>query len=115
MSDPAKPLDPRTRDVMVRRVRTAGRLIGVLAAGAAAALSAVAAHAFKGHDGHKANATVVTRRPRPAPRVSVPPPEHVPAIDNAPAPLAAPAEPPAAAAPVEQAAPPPPPETSGGS
>lgn len=120
MPEPAASLDPRARDTFVRRARHAGRLIGVVAAGASAALSVVAAHAFKGHDGrHARTVTAAARaRTRPAPRnTSVPPPEHVPAISGAPAPLETPAAPPAAAdpaasAPVEAA---PPPETSGGS
>jgi len=112
------PLDPRRRDAMVRRVRNAGRLVGIGAAGATAALSVVAANAFKGHDGRKARTVARVAASRPAPRTSVPPPEDVPAISGAPAPLQAPAAPPASAA-VPQAAVPqeaaPPPETSGGS
>jgi hypothetical protein len=93
---------PADRDRAVRRLRAAGWSLGALAAALSVALSAVAAHAFKGHDG----------RTKPAvARVSVPPAQHVPAIAGAPAPLEPPAAPPVAVTPQPQ----PQPETSGGS
>lgn len=106
MPEPAARLDPRARDVFVSRARHFGRLIGFAAASATAALSVVAAHAFKGHDGRKARTITATARTRPVRShgTVVPPPEHVPAISGAPAPLEAPSSPPAAAS--SQASPP---------
>lgn len=99
MSQASSPT-PADRDRAVRRVRIAGWSVGAAAAALSVAFSAVAAHAFKGHDG----------RARPvAPRVTVAPAQHVPAIAGAPAPLEPPAAPPVAVQPQPQ------PETSGGS
>ena len=119
----ATPLDPNGRDRAIRRVRSAARLVALAAAGATATLSVVAAHAFKGHDGRKASTTAKPVRTRTVPAapkaIEVPPPQQVPAISGAPAPLAAPSTPPASAPPPpppEPApAPAPAPETSGGS
>jgi len=97
---PATSPSPADRDRAVRRVRVAGWSLGAAAAALSVALSAVAAHAFKGHDG-RAKPVVA--------RVAVPPAQHVPAIAGAPAPLEPPAAPPVAAPPQPQ------PETSGGS
>jgi hypothetical protein len=71
--------------------------VGVGAAGLTAALSVVAAHAFKGHTGKVKVAAAISRRHRGAAGVSVPAPQDVPAISGAPAPLEPPGEPPAAA------------------
>src|SRR4051812_23519416 len=108
------PLDPQARDRFVRRTRHVGRLVGIAAAGATALLSVVAAHAFKGHDGRKARAVAARVHPRAATaRPTVPPPDNVPSIFGAAAPIQAPSAPPAAAAPAP--VPQPAPETSGGS
>jgi hypothetical protein len=113
-------LDPSARDRLVRRVRHAGRLLAVATAGATTVFSVVAAHAFRGHNGKSRTRRAVAAT-TPAPRVRVPPPQHVPAIAGAPPPLQPPAEPPASApapAPATSApapAPAPAPETSGGS
>jgi hypothetical protein len=91
---------PADRDRAVRRVRVAGWSVGAAAAALSVAFSAVAAHAFKGHDG----------RPKPTVgRTTVPPAQQVPAIAGAPQPLEPPAAPPTAAPAEVQ------PETSGGS
>jgi hypothetical protein len=104
------PTDPAARDRSVRNVRIVAWATGLGAAGLTAALSVVAAHAFKGHDG-KAKAASPVHSARPVARLKVPPPQHVPAIADAPAPLQPPAQPPAAAPPPEQVSP----QTSGGS
>jgi hypothetical protein len=97
----------RARDRALRVVRTAGWAVGLASAGLTAGLSVVAAQAFKGHDGK----TKVTTAPAPVRRlvrpehVSVPPPQRVPAISGAPAPITPPAQPPAATPPVDQSAP----------
>jgi hypothetical protein len=104
------PTDPAARDRSVRTVRLVAWVTGLGAAGLTAALSVVAAHAFKGHDG-QAKAASLVRIARPAARLKVPPPQNVPAISGAPAPLQPPAQPPAAAPPAEQD----PAQTSGGS
>lgn len=104
------PTDPAARDRSVRTVRVVAWVSGIGAAGLTALFSGVAAHAFKGHDG-KAKAASPARSSRPLARVSVPPPQDVPAISGAPAPLQPPAQPPAAAPPTEQA----PAQASGGS
>jgi hypothetical protein len=108
--------DPVTRDRSVRTVRIVAWASGLGAAGLTAALSVVAAHAFKGHDG-KAKSASPVRSARPLARVTVPPPQDVPAISGAPAPLQPPAQPPAAAPPPTEQPPAqsPPAETSGGS
>jgi hypothetical protein len=90
-------VDPLARDRLVRRMRTAGWVVGATAAGATALLSVVAAHAFRGHDGSATRAAVPARAP--ASQVSVAPPQHVPAIDGAPAPLQPPPSPPEAVPP----------------
>ncbi|HTN22818.1 MAG TPA: hypothetical protein VL120_02455 [Solirubrobacteraceae bacterium] len=104
----AAQLDPAGRDRAVTAARIVAWASAIAAAGAAAGFSVAAAHAFKGHDG---TATVVRAPRRPAAeRVRVPPPQDVPAISGAPAPLLPPPAPPAAALPE-----PAPVETSGGS
>ena len=102
---------PSARDRQLRRVRHAGRVLAVAAAGATAVFSVVAAHAFRGHNG-KARVRVAAPPVAAPHRSRVPPPPDVPQIAGAPPPLQAPEQPPAAAAPPESA---PPPETSGGS
>ena len=99
---PIPPTNPRARDRALRMVRGAAWSVGVGAAGLTALFSVVAAHAFKGHSG-KTKAVAAVRPARQLQRVSVPPPQHVPAISGAPA-LAPPAQPPAAA-PSQQSAP----------
>jgi hypothetical protein len=101
-----------SRDRALRRVRLAAWGIGVGAAALTGGLSVVAAHAFKGHNGKARVTAAVARSARTAARVSVPPPQRVPAIAGQPAPLQPPAQPPAAAVPQEQA---PAPPVSGGS
>jgi hypothetical protein len=112
--------DMRARDGMLARVRTVKVLVAVAAAAATASLSVAAAHAFKGHDGHKRlqRATATPRRTHPAPAVNVPGPEHVPSIAGTPPPpqpLAAPAQAPSSAPAAPAQAPAAAPETSGGS
>lgn len=98
---------PAGRDRAVRRLRVATWSLGATAAALSVALSAVAAHAFKGRDGRVRPAAARVRV-----RVRVPPPQHVPRIAGVPAPLRPPAAPPV----VPQPQPPQPqPETSGGS
>lgn len=104
------PTDPAARDRSVRTVRLVAWVTGLGAAALTAALSVVAAHAFKGHDG-KAKAASPVRSARPVARLKVPSPQDVPAISGGAAPLQPPAQPPAAAPPPEQI----PPQTSGGS
>lgn len=99
---------PDARDQAVRRTRAVTWASGLAAIAATATLSVEAAHAFKGHHGgHHAAAPVrpaVTTSAAPsAPRVHVPPPEHIPAIVGQPAP---PPPPPPVAAPAASAAPP---------
>jgi hypothetical protein len=111
---PSDPTDPggrvRARDALVRRTR------GAVAAAAAAALalsgllSAVAAHAFKGHQADAASPTATPAGPR---HVHVPPPERIPAIAGQP-PLQPPSQPPATVTP-DPVAPDPAPQVSGGS
>jgi len=98
--------DATRRDRAVARVRAAGRGLAVAAVAAAAVLSAVAQHAFRGHSGEASAATAGRR-------VSVAPPDQVPAIAGDPAPLQPPPAPPAAVAPAPAPAPAPP--VSGGS
>src|SRR3954451_3920861 len=78
------------RDRLLQGVRVARWGAGLGAAGLTAAFSVAAAHAFKGHDGHKtAKAISPVRRSH----VSVPGPEAVPPIsgdDSLAAPEAAP-------------------------
>ena len=99
----------RSRD---RAVRTARRITRGVAIGALAltgALSAVAAHAVKGHAQTAAPAA-------PRPDVAVPPAQSVPSIDGAPpAPQPPPQAPQPAPAPAPQPAPAPAPVVSGGS
>ena len=97
-------VDPRERDRLVGRMRIAGRVVAVAAAGATALLSVVAAHAFRGHGGGTARAAIA-----PVARVHVPPPQDVPAVEGSPPPPQPPAAPP------EAAPPEPAPVTSGGS
>jgi hypothetical protein len=104
----AAPSDPAGRDRSVIAVRIASSATGIGAAALAAALSVTAAHAFKGHDG---KAAAAPRADRVVSHVSVPGPQHVPAITGAPAPLLPPPSPPAALPPEQ----PVPAETSGGS
>lgn len=126
MPSPAASTDPRSRDRLLARVRRTGRILVAGAVGGTAALSAVAAHAFKGHSGKPAAAPVAvparTQAPAATPRaarVAVPPPQQVPAIDGVPAQLQPPPQPPAAEAAVPADVAPPvdvaPPQTSGGS
>jgi hypothetical protein len=114
MARPPVP-NPTRRDASLRRTRALAWGLGAAAAGLTAAFSAVAAHAFKGHDGKRAQAN--TARVRTAPRrVSVPGPQSVPRIADDPAPLAPPPDPPAAAPPpAPEPAPAPDPPVSGGS
>lgn len=88
------------RDRSVRAVRIVGRTTAVGATVLAAALSAVAASAFKGHSGGAVSTAQGSSAVRVA-NVGVPGPQNVPAISGAAAPLQAPAQPPAA---VQQAA-----------
>jgi hypothetical protein len=110
--------DPRARDAMLLRVRSANGVIAVAAAAATAAFSVAAAHAFKGHDGRKrlVRPTAAALREPAAPAVSVPGPQRIPAITGAPPPppqpLAAPAQPPVSVPQAPAAAAP---ATSGGS
>jgi hypothetical protein len=104
------PIDPAARDRSVRTVRVVAWVTGVGAAAVTAGLSVVAAHAFKGHSG-EARAASPVRDAGPVTRLKVPPPQDVPGISGAPAPLQPPAQPPAAAPPTEQV----PEQTSGGS
>lgn len=101
---------PGGRDRALGRLRVLTWALVLGSAGLAAGLSAVAAHAFKGHDA--AGHAVVARRP--APRVVVPGPQDVPGIAGQPAPLQPPAIPPATPAPQPQPQPAAPP-VSGGS
>lgn len=103
--------DPSGRDRSVRAVRLVGWAAGLGAAGLTAVLSVVSAHAFKGHDG-KTDAAEPVRGSRPVAALTVPPPQDVPAISGAPAPLQPPAQPPTAVAPPAEQVPVP---TSGGS
>ena len=103
--------DPAARDRWLRGTRAIAWITGLVAAGLTAAFSIAAAHAFKGHDGRAHATRVSATAGRPHSHLTVPPPQHVPAISGAPTPLQAPSQPPVAAAP-EQA---PPPEVSGGS
>jgi hypothetical protein len=113
-------LPPRTtpdaRDRALRRVRRTAWGVAAGAAGLTVGLSAVAAHAFKGHQ----RAASVRAAPPAAPPpplaplpVHVPGPQAVPSIAGAPAPLQPPAQPPAPAP--APAAPAPAPQVSGGS
>ena len=69
------------RDRLVQGVRAARWATGLGAAGLTAAFSVAAAHAFKGHDGHKAAAAPTARKSSQAThRVTVPGPDKVPAI-----------------------------------
>ncbi len=104
----AAQLDPAGRDRAVTAARIVAWAGAIAATGAATAFSVAAAHAFKGHDG-TATAAPAPRH-RAVARVRVPPPQDVPAITGAPAPLLAPPAPPAAALPE-----PAPVQTSGGS
>src|SRR6478609_6500551 len=88
---------PARRDHATRRVRALTWGIAVATAGAAAGLSAVAAHAFKGHAARPA--TAAPRRVAAVRRVAVPGPQHVPAIAGQPPALQPPAAPPTAAPP----------------
>jgi hypothetical protein len=107
----SRPADGASRDRSIRTVRVVSWAAAIGAAGLAAALSVVSAHAFKGHDG-RAHARAPIARARPFHRVRVQGPEHVPAIAGAPAPLLPPqAAPVAVPPPVEQA----PVQTSGAS
>jgi hypothetical protein len=105
--------DPRERDRLVGRMRTTGRALGVVAAGATAALSFVSAHAFRGHDGKAPRTAAAPSARARAARIGVPPPQHVPAIDGSPPPLQPPAS--APEAPPPEPAPAPVPQTSGAS
>lgn len=107
------------RDAALRRTRAV--IVGAAAAavGLSGALSEVAAQAFQGHPQHsepsRVPATTAAGRAH-APRVSVPRPQRIPAIDGQPAPLQPPAEPPAATQDTQPApAPAPEPQVSGGS
>jgi hypothetical protein len=108
-----------TRDAALRRTRAV--IVGVAAAavGLSGALSAVAAQAFKGHPQRSAlSPGVVAKAPDRSrtPRVSVPGPQRIPAIDGQPAPLEPPAQPPTATQDIPPApAPVPEPQVSGGS
>jgi DNA polymerase-3 subunit gamma/tau len=112
--------DPTARDRALRRLRLISWSLAAGAAGLTAALSSIAAAAFKGRTAHVAVAT--SRATAAPPRVAtVPGPQPVPAIERGPATTAsAPAPPPAppVSAPAPSApapAPTPPPVTSGAS
>jgi hypothetical protein len=117
-----EPSDRAARDRLVRRTRLAARMLALGATGAAAGLSAVAAHAFKGHDGRiRAKAAPAAGRHAGA-RVRVPRPQYVPSIAGAAEPLQPPPSPPTTSPPelsaAQAAAQPeqtPPLQTSGGS
>ncbi len=101
----------RSRD---RALRTARRMTRGVAIGALAltgALSAVAAHAVKGH---AQSASPAQPQPQPQPRVTVPPAQQVPQIDGVPPAPQPPAQPPQPA-PAPAPAPQPAPVVSGGS
>jgi hypothetical protein len=95
---------PEVRDRSLRRMRAAAWVAGIGAAGLTAGLSVVAAHAFKGHDGHAQAASAVTRAKTAGRHLSVPPPQQVPSIDGSNAPLQPPSSPPSAAS--QQSSPP---------
>lgn len=132
MSEPPQPRarSAFARDRALRRIRVVSWAVGAVTAGLAGALSVVAAHAFRGHD-RSAPVTptsAVGASRQPTRRVHVPPPQHVPSIDEQ-APLQPPSSPPAAAPPTSPSrapaspapapepapAPVPAPQTSGGS
>jgi hypothetical protein len=107
---------------MLVRVRALKTAVTLGAAAATAALSVTAAHAFRGHDGHKRPqvARAIPRRTHTTHTVNVPGPERVPSIAGSPPPpqpLTPPAQAPTAAtpAPTPTPTPAPAPETSGGS
>ena len=129
MTDNAARFSPSRRDRAIQRVRRASWVVGAATAGLAAALSAVAANAFKGHP-HGTPAASPHRSAKKARRhvrrVAVPGPQHVPAIaastdgltppSSAPAPAPSTQPPPSApASPAPAPAPAPAPQTSGGS
>ena len=91
--------DPAARDRWLRGTRAIAWMTGLVAAGLTAAFSIAAAHAFKGHDGRAHATRVSATAGRSHSHLTVPPPQHVPAISGAPTPLQAPSQPPAAAAP----------------
>lgn len=105
----ALPTDPRRRDRSLRVVRTVAWGAAAVAAAGSAALSVVAAHAFKGHRTASAAAAAPASARLARGQLRVPPAQDVPAIAGAPAPLTPPSEPPVAQP--EQA----PAATSGGS
>ncbi|HEY7629652.1 MAG TPA: hypothetical protein VH817_03065 [Thermoleophilaceae bacterium] len=118
MADRSQPTTPTRRDRAVRRVRRTSWAAGAAAAGLATAFSVVAAHAFKGHSRNAttAQAAVPHKHRRAARRVSVPGPQHVPAIASGDQPLQPPPAPPAQpSSPSPAPAPSPQPQTSGGS
>jgi hypothetical protein len=112
---------PDARDRALRRVRFTAWGVAAGAAGLTVGLSAVAAHAFKGHQRSASPpapspaAPRAQRATRPAHRVHVPGPQAVPSIAGAPAPLQPPAQPPSAAPAPAPADPAPAPQVSGGS
>jgi hypothetical protein len=75
-------MESNRRDRLVQGVRAARWATGLGAAGLTAAFSVAAAHAFKGHDGHKAAAAAPAARnsSQARHRVTVPGPDNVPAI-----------------------------------
>jgi hypothetical protein len=123
----APPALRHRRDTAVRATRwiVAGFAAG--AVGLSGAVSAVAAHAFKGHARRPATTSPAARSThtptmRKAPRVHVPGPQSIPAIAGARAPLQPPAQAPSAAptpvptqAPAAPAPAAPAPQVSGGS
>jgi hypothetical protein len=127
MTEPRPAASPSRRDRAIRRVRNLTWAVGAATAGLATSLSVVAAHAFKGHSRQTGPATIVAPKAPTPRRVTVPPPERVPAIAPGAAPLSpaptppsaaptpTPAPPPAAASPTPTPAPAPVPQTSGGS
>jgi hypothetical protein len=107
-----QPGQSAARDAALRRTR--GMIAGVAAGavGLSGLLSAVAAHAFKGHP--QRVATTTRTNSAPSSQVRVPGPQAVPSIAGEPAPLQPPAQPPAAST-QPTPAPAPEPQVSGGS
>jgi hypothetical protein len=104
------PMSPQDRDRALRRYRVFAWGVGLTAAGATAALSVAAAHAFKGHDGSSA-AAPAARTSTPGPRASVPGPQHIPSVSGDNGQLSPPAQTPSPAPSAPSAAP----SVSGGS
>ena len=97
--------DAERRDRALGRVRALSWATAAAAAGLTVGLSVAAAHAFKGHDGKVAVAARAQPPASAARHVSVPRPQHIPAVAGLPSdpqPLQPPAAPPQAAVPDQQ-------------